>query len=247
MADLSTAPVAGEPPTHTPSRPGSGEHPSGPLASDLARRIGYRRTELGLSVEELAKRAGIDPGYLRYFETSPQATLSAGTLQLMALALDTTPLVLLGGEVDRPPGHGRAGRHPVLDTLTREQCEAHLAVGGVGRIVYSSGRGPVALPVNFEFTEGEVVFSTDESKAAALEAINTVGFEVDRVDEAMSEGWSVVVTGQARRIEDPEERKRLASLDLEAWAGGDRHSLIGIRPDELTGRVIIHESTPDHD
>jgi transcriptional regulator with XRE-family HTH domain len=213
----------------------------------LARRIGYRRTELGLSVEELAKRAGIDPGYLRYFETSPQATLSAGTLQLMALALDTTPLVLLGGEVDRPPGHGRAGRHPVLDTLTREQCEAHLAVGGVGRIVYSSGRGPVALPVNFEFTEGEVVFSTDESKAAALEAINTVGFEVDRVDEAMSEGWSVVVTGQARRIEDPEERKRLASLDLEAWAGGDRHSLIGIRPDELTGRVIIHESTPDHD
>jgi hypothetical protein len=213
----------------------------------LARRIGYRRTELGLSVEELAKRAGIDPGYLRYFETSPQATLSAGTLQLMALALDTTPLVLLGGEVDRPPGHGRAGRHPVLDTLTREQCEAHLAVGGVGRIVYSSGRGPVALPVNFEFTEGEVVFSTDESKAAALEAINTVSFEVDRVDEAMSEGWSVVVTGQARRIEDPEERKRLASPDLEAWAGGDRHSLIGIRPDELTGRVIIHESTPDHD
>jgi hypothetical protein len=213
----------------------------------LARRIGYRRTELGLSVEELAKRAGTDPGYLRYFETSPQATLSAGTLQLMALALDTTPLVLLGGEVDRPPGHGRAGRHPVLDTLTREQCEAHLAVGGVGRIVYSSGRGPVALPVNFEFTEGEVVFSTDESKAAALEAINTVGFEVDRIDEAMSEGWSVVVTGQARRIEDPEERKRLASPDLEAWAGGDRHSLIGIRPDELTGRVIIHESTPDHD
>jgi len=105
----------------------------------------------------------------------------------------------------------------------------------------------VALPVNFEFTEGEVIFSTDKSKAAALEARNAVGFEVDRVDEAMSEGWSVVVTGQARRIEDPEERKRLASLDLEAWAGGDRHALIGIRPDELTGRVIIHESTPDHD
>jgi len=93
MADLSTAPVAGEPPTHTP--PGFGEHPSAsPLASDLARRVRHRRTELGLSVEELAKRAGIDPGYLRYFEMSPQATLSAGTLQLMALALDTTPLVL---------------------------------------------------------------------------------------------------------------------------------------------------------
>lgn len=221
-------------------------HPSEPLAGDLARRVARRRTELGLSVEELAERAGIDPGYLRYFEANPQATLSAGTLQLMALALDTTPLVLLGGEVDRPPGHGR-GRHPVLQPLTTEQCETHLAVGGVGRIVYSSGRGPVALPVNFEYTQGEIVFSTDEAKAAAVEARNVVGFEVDRVDEAMSEGWSVIVTGEARQITDPEERQRLASLDLVGWAGGDRHSLVAIRPDEITGRVIIHESATDQD
>ncbi|MGO8863884.1 MAG: helix-turn-helix domain-containing protein [Acidimicrobiales bacterium] len=225
----------------------SSEHPSGPLAGDLARRVARRRTEQGMSAEELAERAGIDPGYLRYFETNPQATLSAGTLQLIALALDTTPLALLGGEVDRPPGHGRAGPHPLLQTLTTEQCETHLAVGGVGRIVYSSGRGPVALPVNFEYTQGEVVFSTDEAKAAAVEARNVVGFEVDRVDEAMSEGWSVIVTGQARQITDPEERRRLGSLDLVGWAGGDRHSLVAIKPDEITGRVIIHEWTADQD
>ena len=92
---------------------------------------------------------------LRYFESSPAANVPAGTLALMALALKTTPLVLLGGDVARPPGHGRAGRHPVLEELTKQQCEAHLAVGGVGRIVSSSSRGPAALPVNFEFTEGE--------------------------------------------------------------------------------------------
>jgi len=219
--------------------------PEPPLAGDLARRVAHRRSELVLSVEALAAQAGIDPGYLQYFETNPQATLSAGTLQLIALALHTTPIALLGGEVDRPPGHGRAGRHPQLDALTTEQCEIHLAVGGVGRIVYNSGRGPVALPVNFEFTEGEVVFSTDEAKAAAIEARNVVGFEVDRVDEAMSEGWSVIVTGQARRITDPQEHQRLASLDLEAWAGGDRHALVAIRPEEITGRVIIHEPVAD--
>jgi hypothetical protein len=104
----------------------------------------------------------------------------------------------------------------------------------------------VALPVNFEFTEGEIIFSTDESKAAAVEE-ELIGFEVDRVDEAMSEGWSVIVTGHARRITDPDEVQRLGSLDLEAWAGGDRHSLVGIRPGEITGRVIVHHSTPDHD
>jgi transcriptional regulator with XRE-family HTH domain len=222
----------------------SSKPPSGP-GGDLARRVAHRRAELGLTAEELAQRAGIDPGYLRYFETSPQATLSAGTLQLIALALDTTPLALLGGEVDRPPGHGRAGRHPVLRPLTSEQCKTHLAGGGVGRLVYSDRRGPVALPVNFEYTQGEVVFSTDETKAIAVEARSVVGFEVDRVDDAMSEGWSVIVTGRARQITDSGERQRLASLDLVAWTGDDRHSLVALKPDAITGRVIIHESAAD--
>ena len=212
-----------------------------PLPGDLARRITRRRDELGLSIEMLASRAGIDPVYLSYFERSPNAALSAGALHLIALALDTTPIALLGGEIDRPPGHGRAGRHPLLETLTKEQCDAHLSVGGVGRVVFLSKRGPVALPVNFEFTEGQIIFSTDESKAATIE-MQLVGFEVDRVDEAMSEGWSVVITGRAHRIRDLKERQRLGSLDLESWAGGDRHSLVGIKPEELTGRVIIHQS-----
>jgi nitroimidazol reductase NimA-like FMN-containing flavoprotein (pyridoxamine 5'-phosphate oxidase superfamily) len=117
----------------------------------------------------------------------------------------------------------------------------------VGRIVYSSGRGPVALPVNFEYTDGEVVLSTDVSKASALESEEVVGFEIDRVDEAMSEGWSVLVTGRARRIDDPDECVRLASLDLEAWAGGARHVLIAIKPVELSGRVIVHRAMPNQD
>ena len=169
---------------------------------------------------------------------------SAGTLALLALALGTTPIALEGGEVDRPPGQGRAGRHPSLESLTAAQCEAHLAAGGVGRIVYTIRRGPVALPVNFEFTGGEVIISTDVLQASRLEDQPVVGFEIDRVDDALSEGWSVVVTGKARLIDDPEEIVRLSSLDLEAWAGGARHALIGIAPAEITGRVIVHSSTP---
>jgi hypothetical protein len=74
-----------------------------------------------------------------------------------------------------------------------------------------------------------------------------VGFEVDRVDDSMSEGWSVLVSGRGRRIEDANESQRLSSLDLEAWAGGSRHSLVAIMPDEITGRVIIHDSELDED
>jgi hypothetical protein len=214
---------------------------------DLARRVTRRRTDLGLTIEELAQRTGVDPKYLGYFERNADARLSAGTLLLLALALETTPVALEGGEVDHAPGRGRAGRHPSLETLTREQCEAHLGAGGVGRVVFNGERGPVALPVNFESTGGDIIVSTDVGKASLLEAQPVVGFEVDRVDDALSEGWSVLVSGTARRVDDPDEVLRLSSLDLEAWAGGNRHALICITPTEVTGRVIIHPVTQQED
>jgi transcriptional regulator with XRE-family HTH domain len=222
----------------TLEREKKGSHSPG----DLARRVARRRAELGLSIEDVAERAGVDPGYLQYFEDSADGTLSGGTMILLALALQTTPLALQGGEVDRPRRHGRAGLHPELLELTSEQCQAHLSAGGVGRIIFTIERGPVAVPVNFEFTSGEVLFSTDVAKASVLESRDIVGFEIDRVDDVMSEGWSVLLTGHARRIDDPDEVLRLASLDLEAWTGGERHALVGIRPIELSGRVIVHEA-----
>ena len=212
---------------------------------DLARRVAHRRKELGLTVEELAQRVGMDPTYLKYFESSATPRLSAGMLNLVALVLDTTPIALSGGAVDRPPGRGRGSRHPALEVLTREQCEAHISAGGVGRVVFSTERGPVALPVNFEFTAGEVILSTDVAKADLLDAQPVVGFEIDRVDEALSEGWSVLISGPAHRVNEPDEVLRLASLDLEAWAGGERHELVKITPLAVTGRVIVHNPIPD--
>ena len=43
---------------------------------DLARRVSHRRTELGLSTEELAKRAGVDAWFLAYFEQSSDTARS---------------------------------------------------------------------------------------------------------------------------------------------------------------------------
>ncbi len=205
----------------------------------MARRAARRRAELGLSVEELAGKTGIDPGYLKYFESHADARLSGGSTLLLALALDTTPAALTG-QVEWQSGRGRAGPHPQLQSLTPDQCEAHLGAGGVGRIIFSTDRGPVALPVNYEYSDGNVVISTDTAKADALESQHTVSFEIDRIDDVMSEGWSVLVTGTARRVDDPDELLSLASLDLESWAGGARHALVAISPREITGRVIVH-------
>lgn len=206
---------------------------------DLARRIARRRTELGLSVEEVATKTGIDPDYLRYFEASAGGRLSVGTMLLLALALQSTPEELYGARVDRPPGRGRAGRHPELRELSKQQCEAHLQAGGVGRVVFMARRGPVAHPVNFAVSEGDVLVSTSVTHAQLLEEQPRLSFEIDRVDEPMGEGWSVLVTGRASRVDDPDEVVELAALGLVPWAGGRRHVLVRIHPDEITGRLIV--------
>ena len=217
----------------------------GMLVGDLARRVTHRRTELGLTTQELAKRAGVDAWFLAYFEQSADTSLSGGSLLRLAVALDTTPFALEGGQVDRPPGAGRAGPHPVLESLTAEQCQAHLAAGGIGRIVLSTGSGPVAFPVNFVFTGGAVVLRTSDAMMAKVSGV--VAFEVDHIDEAMSEGWSVLVRGHARQIEDSEERVVAAHLDIEPWAGGARLDVISIEPFEITGRVIVQRQKSVHD
>jgi nitroimidazol reductase NimA-like FMN-containing flavoprotein (pyridoxamine 5'-phosphate oxidase superfamily) len=225
------------------SPPDAVPEPASPRAGDLARRVAHRRNELGKSIEEVAEQAGVDPSYLRYFEQSPDARLSAGTMLLLAMALDTTPEQLHGGRVARPPGPGRAGPHPELRPLTDAQCGAHLEAGGVGRIVFMAERGPVAHPVNFVMSEDEIVLSTTAAQALELEGQQRASFQIDRVDEAMSEGWSVLVTGTARRVDDPDELVALSSLGLEPWAGGNRHAVVRIHPEVITGRVIVQSTS----
>lgn len=207
-------------------------------ASDLARRTTHRRQELGLTREEVAHRAGMHPGYLDYLEHAPAVALPRGSLIRLAGALETTVDALRGGEVDRPPGPGRAGPHPHLDTLTRAECESHLAYGGIGRLVYLSAGVPLALPVNFRHLGGDVVFRTRADGALAAVAGTIVSFEVDHIDDAMSEGWSVLVSGRARLVADPAELEQIAALGIEPWPGGRRDAAIRIETKTVSGRRI---------
>ena len=206
-------------------------------SGDLSRRVAHRRQELGLTREEVARRAGMDPGYLAYLEHNP-AALRTGQLLRLAAALETTILHLRGGDVDRPPGPGRAGLHPHLDVLSRDECEAHLAGGGIGHFVFLAPQGPIALPVNFRFLDGDVVFHTRTAGLLAAAAGSTVSFEVDHIDEAMSEGWSVLITGRARLVDDPAEVDHLANLGVEPWPGGRRDAVMRVETEAISGRVI---------
>lgn len=208
------------------------------LPGDLARRVAHRRRELDLSREEVARRAGMAPGYLEYLEHSPAVAIPRGSLIRLADALETTVKALRGGSVDRPPGPGRPGPHPQLDVLTQEECEAHLAGGGVGRLVFLTAGVPLALPVNFRYLDGDIVFRTRAGGALAAAAGTIVSFEVDRIDEAMSEGWSVLVSGHAHLVDDPDELEQIAALGIEPWPGGHRQTVIRIETAQVSGRSI---------
>ncbi len=215
----------------------------GPQRGDLARRMRHRRLELGLSIEELAAKAGISPVYLGYFEEHENGILSAGSLRTIARALDTSPGALLGDEIDRPPGRGRATGKATLRSLTQRQCRTHLASGGIGRLLFIAPRGPVALPVNYALNKGEIHFVTDLFKAMSLESQARVSLEIDRIDDRLCEGWSVVASGVARRLSEQVEADALDALGLKPWAGGNRHVLVAMTVDEMTGRVIVRTSS----
>jgi nitroimidazol reductase NimA-like FMN-containing flavoprotein (pyridoxamine 5'-phosphate oxidase superfamily) len=90
---------------------------------------------------------------------------------------------------------------------------------GVGRVVFVSSRGPVAHPLSFAVSEGDVIVSTTVDHARRLEDQPRVSFQIDRVDESMGEGWSVLVTGPARRVDDSDEAGRWP-----CWATSSRRA-----------------------
>lgn len=210
-------------------------------AGDLARRVRERRLALGLSHEEVAKRAGMAAGYVEYLESAALAALSYGSLMRLAAALQTTPELLSGGGIGRPAGHGGADRPPLLDELDRAECDRRLEAGGVGRIVFDSDEGPAALPVSFGMLDGGVVFRTSEGSTIARELEPdgaSVGFEVDHIDDALHEGWSVLVHGHAKRIADATELDEAQALGIEPWSGAERNVYVRVTPASVTGRRI---------
>jgi transcriptional regulator with XRE-family HTH domain len=219
---------------NTHERAGSGREVT---EGDLARRVRRRRGALGLSQDEVARRAGLDPDYLDRVEHAP-AILTAGALIRLADALDTTVSELLGSQPRQPSGHGGAALHPVVDEMPEQECRQLIEPGGVGRVAFELAGRLSVVPVNFAMHDGAVVFRTAATTAMGRYGAGPVVFEVDRIDEGMHEGWSVVITGTAR-IADPAEAKRLrAGLSVEPWAGGDRDTYIVIEPEQVSGRRI---------
>jgi transcriptional regulator with XRE-family HTH domain len=215
---------------------------------DLGRRVAERRRELGMTTEQVALRAGMDPTYLGSLERHPSPQLSMAGLWRLAAALDTTVDGLAGAGMQEPPGQAVPSTRAVLTNLGPQECRQLIAAGGVGRVVFTEPRGPVALPVNFRTVGSDIVVRTEPDASLVASLVGgRVSFEVDHLDDALSEGWSVLASGIGHQVTESAELELVRGLGDTPWAGGERTTFVRIVPDQVTGRRIRrHEEAAWH-
>ncbi|MGC0343125.1 pyridoxamine 5'-phosphate oxidase family protein [Streptomyces sp. SLBN-8D4] len=123
-----------------------------------------------------------------------------------------------------------------------DSVEALRLLGSVsfGRIVFTQHALPTIRPVNHVMADGDIVIRTYAGAALtsrtrqARDLGVVVAYEADNIDPDTHLGWSVVVTGYAHLITDPEELARYQTL-LRPWVEQTMDYAVRIRPDLVTG------------
>jgi len=133
----------------------------------------------------------------------------------------------------------------VIEELEEAESLRLISGGGIGRIGYESRFGPVVLPVNYQWHNDAVVFRTarhsalDEDLQTGISGGDyLVAFEIDDIDVAGRQGWSVLIQGPAHHVESEVERESAAKAGVEPWPAGERELFLRIVPNRVTGRRI---------
>jgi nitroimidazol reductase NimA-like FMN-containing flavoprotein (pyridoxamine 5'-phosphate oxidase superfamily) len=133
-----------------------------------------------------------------------------------------------------------AATPPRLETIPRDECVHLLGTRQVGRLGFLQGADLVILPVNYAVDGEIVVFRTDEGAKLEGAPLSRVAFEVDAIDPATREGWSVLIRGVGEEL-TPAYRKtyeRARSLPIDSWSPGAKQHWVRIVPTHITGRRL---------
>jgi nitroimidazol reductase NimA-like FMN-containing flavoprotein (pyridoxamine 5'-phosphate oxidase superfamily) len=108
----------------------------------------------------------------------------------------------------------------------------------LGRVAFIHGGRPTVLPVNHVTDHRTIVFRTDrDSPLGDIVAREPVAFEVDAAAADQQTGWSVLILGEAERV-DKSAKRRIGAPGPQPWAPGERDEWIRIVPSTVTGRAI---------
>jgi nitroimidazol reductase NimA-like FMN-containing flavoprotein (pyridoxamine 5'-phosphate oxidase superfamily) len=143
------------------------------------------------------------------------------------------------------PGNGSGTAGGTLETLDEAECLRLISPGGIGRLAYSGRYGLTVFPVNYRLHEGAIVFriaagspAGEDLRTGIANADYQVAFEVDDVDQAARQGWSVLVQGPAHHMTSEAEQASVRASGVEPWPAGPRDHAIRITPARVTGRRL---------
>ena len=131
-----------------------------------------------------------------------------------------------------------------MTILSEDECWHLLASMALGRLVSCVENHPEIFPVNFVVQRRTVLFRTAElaTKLFTVVMNNRVAFEAD--DHNVSEGWSVIVKGQAQVLNAPAEIKEAERAQLLPWTEGVKSRYVRVFPSEISGRRFRFGSAP---
>ena len=130
-----------------------------------------------------------------------------------------------------------------LGTVTRGEALALLADVSLGRIVFTENAMPAIRPASHLVEDGVIIArSHDGSEVvpAGSGRETVVAYQADNIDLRSHAGWSVVVTGPATPVVDPDQIAGYVAA-LPRWTEGGAEQLIRIDPGIVNGYRLIEE------
>lgn len=130
------------------------------------------------------------------------------------------------------------------EVLSPRQCWELLESQRIGRIGILEDSAPEIYPVNYVVDSKTILFRTDPgTKLHGFRRSPSVCFQIDAFDGEARTGWSVLVKGRASELTGAADLRRVAELELEVWALGDKAHWVRVSPVEVTGRRL-HPTRP---
>ncbi|MFE3654575.1 pyridoxamine 5'-phosphate oxidase family protein, partial [Streptomyces sp. NPDC059152] len=101
------------------------------------------------------------------------------------------------------------------------------------------------FPVNYTVVDDVIAYRTQAGSGPAAAAGHEAALEVDRIDDAYSQGWSVLAVGPAEVVTGFYASRKFEEQAYSApWVGSGRYQWIAIRPARLSGRRIRVPGAP---
>lgn len=133
------------------------------------------------------------------------------------------------------------------DVVELDRAEAMwlLESAPLGRVVFTRDALPAIRPVNHLVEDGGVIIVRTQLISRLSSAVRgnspvVVAYEADDIDPIRRVGWSVVVTGLAHTITDPDRIARYEQL-LHPWVDKVMDTVIAIEPTIVTGIRLIEK------